>query len=51
MLVRAVKQSELKEVATLHKQVFARQRMSFEWLECNFNAFPCFMFYVLCDFI
>ncbi|NRB79560.1 MAG: GNAT family N-acetyltransferase [Saccharospirillaceae bacterium] len=42
-----MKQSELHEVAQIHKQVFARQRMSFEWLECNFNAFPRFLFYVI----
>jgi len=37
---------DLKKTALVHKKAFIRQRLSFEWLECNLNAFPRFLSYV-----
>ncbi|MCW8344610.1 GNAT family N-acetyltransferase [Vibrio sp. ZSDZ65] len=38
--------SDLEAAAEIHKLTFVRQKQSYEWLQCNFNAFPrvlCFV--------
>lgn len=38
--------SDLNNTAKVHKLAFPRQKQSYEWLACNFNAFPrtlCFV--------
>ena len=47
MHVRLMTESDLKETASVHQTAFPRQRMSYEWLQCNLNAFPRFLPYVL----
>ncbi|GLR77145.1 N-acetyltransferase [Aliivibrio sifiae] len=46
MKVRLMEQSDLNDTAEVHKLAFVRQKQSYEWLVCNFNAFPrvlCFV--------
>ncbi|KII79539.1 3-oxoacyl-ACP synthase [Vibrio renipiscarius] len=46
MRVRLMAQSDLNETAEIHQLAFVRQKQSYEWLVCNFNAFPrvlCFV--------
>ncbi|BCE02611.1 GNAT family N-acetyltransferase [Marinicellulosiphila megalodicopiae] len=45
--IRQANRQDLIELAQVHKQVFTRQQLSFEWLECNLNAFPRCLFYVV----
>ncbi|NOH97007.1 GNAT family N-acetyltransferase [Vibrio sp. 99-70-13A1] len=40
-------ESDLIETASVHQAAFSRQRMSYEWLLCNLNAFPRFLSYVI----
>jgi len=46
MKVRLMEESDLNDTAEVHKLAFVRQKQSYEWLVCNFNAFPrvlCFV--------
>ncbi|WP_207890607.1 GNAT family N-acetyltransferase [Vibrio sinensis] len=41
-----MEQADLNAAAEVHKFAFVRQKQSYEWLVCNFNAFPrvlCFV--------
>ena len=46
MEIRKIKAEDLEYASKIHQQAFSRQRLSLEWLTCNFNAFPRFMMYV-----
>lgn len=46
MEIRKIKVEDLEDASKVHLQAFSRQRLSLEWLTCNFNAFPRFMMYV-----
>lgn len=41
-----MKKDDLNGSSIVHKKAFIRQDLSFEWLECNFNAFPRFLSFV-----
>ena len=45
--VRFMSHDDLTETSRVHAETFARQKMSREWLECNLNAFPRFMSFVI----
>lgn len=38
--IRAFRKGDLAPAAVVHKAAFARQTMSYEWIECNANAYP-----------
>lgn len=42
-----MKQADLDAAAQVHQQAFIRQRNSYEWLQCNLNAFPRFLCFVV----
>lgn len=39
-------ESDLSGAALVHQLAFVRQRFSYEWLECNFRAFPRYLIFV-----
>ncbi|MBA2556808.1 MAG: GNAT family N-acetyltransferase [Chloroflexi bacterium] len=39
-------ESDLTAVAELHARTFPRQRLSREWIECNWRAFPRMQYFV-----
>lgn len=41
-----MKKEDLSGASLVHKEAFIRQRLSYEWLECNLNAFPRFICFV-----
>ncbi len=46
MKIRIMEQEDLLRASLVHKKAFLRQKLSFEWLECNLNAFSralCFV--------
>ena len=44
--IRAMKESDLEAVATVHEKAFIRQKHNHEWIECNFRAYPVTLFFV-----
>lgn len=46
MQIRFMSRSDLPAASEVHKAAFFRQQMSYEWLECNLNAFPRFLSFV-----
>ncbi len=46
MKTRAMERDDLSKASLIHKEAFARQRLSFEWLQCNLNSFPRALCYV-----
>lgn len=38
--VRAMRSEDLSQAAEVHRHAFARQTLSYEWLECTWRAFP-----------
>ena len=38
---------DLKEASLVHKEAFEPQCLSYEWLECNLNAYPQIICYVV----
>ena len=45
-MIRLMQQGDLNGASIVHEKAFTRQRLSLEWLECNFNAFPRFLSFV-----
>jgi ribosomal protein S18 acetylase RimI-like enzyme len=41
-----MEREDLLKASLVHKEAFIRQKLSFEWLECNLNAFPRFLNFV-----
>lgn len=41
-----MEQRDLLNASLVHKEAFVRQKLSFEWLESNLNAFPRFLCFV-----
>jgi len=46
MKIRLMARSDLEAAAQVHKQNFIRQKQSYEWLQCNLNAFPRFLCFI-----
>lgn len=40
MIIRQFEKEDLLATSKVHKAAFIRQKMSYEWIECNSNAFP-----------
>ena len=40
MLIRTMKEDDLKGASKVHAKAFVRQKLSRKWLECTLNAFP-----------
>ena len=38
--IRKMSLDDISAVAEVHEKVFSRQQYSYEWIECNFKAFP-----------
>lgn len=45
-LIRQMLESDLAQAAEVHREAFVRQGLSYEWLECNLNAFPRMLCYI-----
>jgi ribosomal protein S18 acetylase RimI-like enzyme len=41
-----MKKDDLAAAAQVHQTAFARQQSSYEWLQCNLNAYPRFLNFV-----
>ena len=46
MIIRLMTRQDLDKAALVHREAFKRQALSYEWLECNFNAFPRYLNFV-----
>ncbi|MEH0022629.1 MAG: GNAT family N-acetyltransferase [Desulfobacter sp.] len=46
MKIRPFENKDLKAAAVVHRAAFKRQRMSYEWIECNAKAYPRFQIFV-----
>ena len=46
MKIRLMEKVDLDAVAIVHQIAFSRQKNSFQWMQCNFNAFPRFLSFV-----
>ena len=46
MNVRQMTAHDIQPVAEVHKAAFARQTMSRDWIQCNFNAYPRMQLFV-----
>ncbi len=46
MNIRFMEKADLEGAAEVHRLAFVRQRQSYEWLQCNFNASPRFLNFV-----
>lgn len=46
MLIRKMEKSDISGAAEVHRVSFTRQRLSFDWIESNYNAFPRILCYV-----
>ena len=57
VVIRAMNEGDLDGVAAVHQAAFVRQKMSRNWIGCNFAAFPRMQFFVaeqdgtVCGFI
>ena len=40
MNIRPFEKDDLASTSEVHKAAFLRQKMSYEWIECNSNAYP-----------
>ena len=40
MNIRPFENKDLESTAEVHKKAFVRQKMSYEWIECNSKSFP-----------
>ncbi len=49
MKIREMTIHDIEAVADVHKDAFARQVMSHEWIQANFNAHPRMQFFVAQD--
>ena len=49
MIIRRMEKRDLNETSLIHKKAFIRQHHSYQWLECNLNAFPRIFCYVAID--
>lgn len=47
MIIRFMDSADLKSAAQIHQLTFPRQRNSLEWLQCNLNATPRFLNFVV----
>lgn len=47
MKIRLMKKTDLENVAEIHKLTFVRQQNSLQWIQCNFNAFPRFLNFIV----
>jgi len=47
MIIRFMSSADLEHAAKVHQLAFPRQRHSFEWLQCNLNATPRFLNFVV----
>jgi ribosomal protein S18 acetylase RimI-like enzyme len=45
-LIRPLRESDLATVAQIHARTFPRQRLSREWIECNWRASPRTQYFV-----
>ncbi len=41
-----MEKGDLLDASLVHEKAFVRQKLSFEWLECNLNAFPRLLSFV-----
>lgn len=46
LCVRNMTFEDIPNVAKIHKETFARQTLSKEWISCNFQAFPRIRYFV-----
>ena len=46
MNIRPFEKEDLVETSAVHKAAFTRQKMSYEWIKCNANAFPKSLLFV-----
>lgn len=46
MSIRPMGAEDLSRAAEVHAQAFARQTLSYDWLQCTLNAFPRMLCYV-----
>ena len=46
MNISRITAADLSQAATVHKEAFPRQMLSYEWIECNVKAFPRMLTYV-----
>ncbi len=46
IIIRPMDRADLQAASIVHEQAFSRQKLSFEWLECNLNGYPRFFSYV-----
>ena len=44
--IRIMERDDLLNASLVHKEAFVRQKLSYEWIECNLNAFPRFLSFV-----
>lgn len=47
MIIRFMEKVDLKGAANVHKLTFERQKNSYEWMQCNLNAFPRVLSFVV----
>lgn len=47
MIIRFMNSEDLVHAAKVHQSAFPRQKHSFEWLQCNLNATPRFLNFVV----
>jgi len=46
MIIRPFKSYDLNETSEVHKAAFIRQKMSYEWIECNSKVYPKSLIFV-----
>ena len=46
MKIRLMEKMDLEKIANIHQLTFVRQKNSYKWIQCNFNAFPRFLIFV-----
>jgi len=44
--IRPMKEKDIAETAEIHSKTFMRQSLSYEWISCNFKAFPRIKYFV-----
>ena len=48
-MIRPLLESDLSAVAEIHARTFPRQRLSREWIECNWRAFPRMQYFIAAE--
>lgn len=44
--VRSAEEKDINVIARVHSEAFLRQTLSYEWVSCNFRAFPRIKYFV-----